>query len=69
MKKCVKYILIILLMVAVSIATFFVTMNSLTIETDGDGDSAFVSAFGQEWFYGINGYTIDEDGNTFDFVK
>lgn len=49
---------------AASIALGFVsghiaTIYNLSIETDGDGDSAIVrTLFGQEYMYGINGYTV-----------
>lgn len=34
------------------------TVYTLEIETDGDGDSAIVTSWGQEHLYGINGYEI-----------
>lgn len=40
------------------LATYLYTMTHLSIETDGNGDSAFVECAGQVWFYGINGYEI-----------
>lgn len=59
-----KIIATIALIAVTSTATYTYTMSHLTIETDGDGDSAFVSCMGQEWFYGINGHSIDLDGDT-----
>ena len=34
------------------------TMSVMEIETDGDGDSAYISVLGLEYFKGINGYSI-----------
>lgn len=34
------------------------TIKTLDIQTDGDGDSAFVNTIGQEYFVGINGYEV-----------
>ena len=34
------------------------TMSVMEIETDGNGDSAYISVFGLEYFKGINGYSI-----------
>ena len=34
------------------------TIYTMEIETDGDGDSAIVTSFGQEHLFGINGYEI-----------
>lgn len=46
--------------ICISAAAFLVghlaTIYTLEIETDGDGDSAIVTSFGQEHFYGINGH-------------
>lgn len=54
-----KHILKITAIVTITaVITYLATMNSLIIETDGDGDSAFVKAFGIEWFTGINGYDV-----------
>lgn len=57
-KKVLKAAAIVLFAVVVALATYLYTMTHLSIETDGDGDSAFVTCLGQEWFYGINGYEI-----------
>lgn len=59
MKKILKRTLILaLVVVATAFATYRIIMCNLSIETDGDGDSAFVTVFGQTDFYGINGYTV-----------
>lgn len=55
MKRILKITAIIAI---TAIITYLITMNNLIIETDGDGDSAFVKAFGIEWFTGINGYDV-----------
>lgn len=55
-----KKILACLLIAAAAFAAGHIaTIYNLEIETDGDGDSAIVTSFGQEHFYGINGYTAD----------
>lgn len=56
MKKIIACICIAL---AAFAAGHLATISSVYIETDGDGDSAFVTSFGFQHFYGINGYTID----------
>lgn len=56
MKKIIAYICI---AAATFLAGHLTTIYNLEIETDGDGDSAIVTSFGAEHFYGINGYTID----------
>lgn len=43
-----------------AVITHLLTIYNLSIETDGNGDSAIVSCFGQEWFYGINGYEVEK---------
>lgn len=55
MKKIIACICITL---AAFAAGHLTTIYTLEIETDGDGDSAIVTSFGQEHFYGINGYEI-----------
>lgn len=64
-----RFLLIALLLMITAAGTHIYTMTHLSIETDGDGDSAFVTCLGQEWLYGINGYVIDEDGTIVDFVN
>lgn len=56
MNKTLKGLAIAILMIAVVISTHVWTMRNLSIETDGDGDSAFVTVAGHDWFYGINGH-------------
>lgn len=68
MKKVLSTVTIILMVFTIALASHVWTMNHLSIETDGNGDSAFVSCAGLTWFYGINGYTIDTDGTMVDFV-
>lgn len=62
MKKLVIALLALLVVIGTAIGTYAYTMTHLEIQTDGDGDSAFVTCLGQEWFYGINGCVIDADG-------
>nr|DAP01953.1 MAG TPA: hypothetical protein [Caudoviricetes sp.] len=54
-----KIIACICIAAAAFLAGHLATIYTLEIETDGDGDSAFVTSFGVEHFYGINGYTVD----------
>ena len=54
-----KIIACLLIAAAAFLAGHLTTIYTLEIETDGDGDSAFVTSFGVEHFYGINGYTVD----------
>lgn len=56
MKKAVVCICI---AAAAFLAGHLATLHTLSIETDGDGDSAIVTSFGQEHLFGINGYTVD----------
>lgn len=51
-----KALALLLVVVLTATATHILTMRNLTIETDGDGDSAFVTVAGHDWFYGINGH-------------
>ena len=53
-----KIIACLLIATAAFLAGHLATIYTLEIETDGDGDSAIVTVFGQEHFYGINGYEI-----------
>lgn len=62
------FLLIALLMMITAAGTHIYTMTHLSIETDGDGDSAFITCAGLTWFYGINGYAIDAGGAMVDFV-
>lgn len=55
MKKKIVFIVAIILSF---ILGHIVTMNTMKIETDGDGDSAYIQTFGTEYFKGINGYSI-----------
>lgn len=54
-----KIIACLLIAAAAFLAGHLTTIYNLEIETDGDGDSAIVTSFGAEHFYGINGYTVD----------
>ena len=49
---------IILFAIVIALGSHLFTMTHLSIETDGDGDSAFVYCLGLEWFYGINGHEV-----------
>lgn len=55
MKKILAFLLI---AASAFLAGHLATIYTLEIETDGDGDSAIVTSFGAEHFYGINGYEI-----------
>lgn len=57
-KKFLAASAVLLFAAVVALATYLYTMTHLSIETDGNGDSAFVECAGQVWFYGINGYEI-----------
>ncbi len=57
MKRAITILLVIAITAAI---TYILTIKSITIETDGDGDSAFFKALGIEWFVGINGYETIE---------
>jgi len=57
--KNVKITAMIILIIAVTaIVTFWFTIHNLEINTDGNGDSAFVEILGQKIMYGINGYSL-----------
>lgn len=68
MKKVLSAITVILMVFTIALASHVWTMHHLSIETDGDGDSAFITCAGLTWFYGINGYAIDAGGTMVDFV-
>lgn len=53
-----KIIACICIAAAAFLAGHLTTIYNLEIETDGDGDSAIVTSWGQEHLYGINGYEI-----------
>lgn len=55
MKKKIVFIVAIILSF---ILGHIVTMNTMKIETNGDGDSAYIQTFGTEYFMGINSYSI-----------
>ena len=50
--------LIVAAILITAFATYRITMMNLNIETDGDGDSAIVTVYGQSDLYGINGHTV-----------
>ena len=56
MKKLIAAIMIAAVAFAAGHAA---TMETIDIQTDGDGDSAIIHALGLEYFKGINGYTVD----------
>ena len=56
MKKLIAAILIVSAAFAAGHAA---TIETIDIQTDGDGDSAIIHALGMEYFKGINGYTVD----------
>ena len=57
MRKTIIQILALLAIITLTaISTHGITMKTLCIETDGDGDSAIVKTASGYWFYGINGY-------------
>lgn len=55
MKKIIACICIAL---AAFAAGHLATIYTADIQTDGDGDSAFIRVLGLEYFVGINGYEI-----------
>lgn len=52
-------IIVIYMLVLCFILGHVATMYTMSIETDGNGDSAYISVFGLEYFKGINGYTVN----------
>lgn len=58
MRKTLIVITLCLLSAFVSHRATMYNLN-IEIETDGDGDSAIVTYFGQSDLYGINGYTVE----------
>lgn len=54
-----KRIVVICMLILVFILGHITTIYTMNIETDGDGDSAYISVFGLEYFKGINGYTVN----------
>lgn len=57
MKRVFKVILCAAALTAAFYVGHLVTLYTLEIETDGDGDSAIVTTLGgQQHLYGINGY-------------
>lgn len=52
-------IIVICVLVLCFILGHVATMYTMSIETDGNGDSAYISVFGLEYFKGINGYTVN----------
>lgn len=57
-KKFLAVLAMLLFAIVIALSTYLYTMTHLSIETDGNGDSAFVECAGQVWFYGINGHEI-----------
>lgn len=53
-----KILAVIAIVFLTAVFTYMITMSTLSVTTDGDGDSAFIKAFGIEWFIGINGYEV-----------
>lgn len=56
--RILKVVAVILFAVVVALGSHLYTMTHLVIETDGNGDSAFVTCLGNDWFYGINGFEV-----------
>ena len=52
-------IIVICMLVLCFILGHIVTIYTMSIETDGNGDRAYISVFGLEYFKGINGYTVN----------
>lgn len=52
-------IIVICMLVLCFILGHIVTIYTMSIVTDGNGDSAYISVFGLEYFKGINGYTVN----------
>lgn len=68
-KSIIKGVCVAVALVLTAIGTYWYTMTHLEIITDGDGDCAFITCAGQEWFYGINGYPISLDGTMCEIVS
>ena len=58
MQKKIPIWFLILAIFATAFASYRLTIANMSIETDGYGDSAFVTVWGQTHFMGINGYEI-----------
>lgn len=56
-----KVAVIIALCLLSAISSHVITLQSLHIETNGDGDSAIITSFGRSALYGINGYEVVAD--------
>ena len=60
MKKTIVAIAAVAVLCLGFLAGHAVTIHTLSIETDGDGDSAIVTTLGgNQHMYGINGFTLD----------
>ena len=57
-KKLIYALVLVAAILATAYGTYRCTMLHLEIETDGDGDSAIVTVYGQSDLYGINGHEI-----------
>lgn len=67
-KMIIKSVCVALALALAVVGTYLYTMSHLEITTDGDGDCAFITSAGHEWFYGINGYPIDKDGTMCELI-
>ena len=57
-KKIMTIILTLVLCIVTFILGHCLTISTMSIETDGDGDSAFLETLGITYFVGINGYEV-----------
>lgn len=57
-KKIIAVILVLTMCIIAFILGHKLTIYTMSIETDGDGDSAFLETLGITYFVGINGYEV-----------
>jgi hypothetical protein len=57
-KKIICALVLVAAILVTAYGTYRYTMLHLSIETDGDGDSAIVTVYGQSDLYGTNGYKV-----------
>ena len=68
LKTMAKAITGLVIAAVIAVGAYAWTMTHLEIITDGDGDSAFITCAGQEWFCGINNHPIDKDGTNCEYI-
>ena len=57
-KKIMAVILVLTMCIIAFVLGHKLTIYTMSIETDGDGDSAFLETLGITYFVGINGYEV-----------